>query len=66
MIDIDLNPVKILPSDHIVLKHYDYAVGVEKKNKVYEKVIYAVIATGVLVLINYVVKTADARDNEKD
>ena len=66
MIDIELNRVKILPSDHIAWKHYDYAVGVDKKNKVFERVIYAVIATGVLVLIYYVVKTADTRDNEKD
>lgn len=56
MIDIDLNSLKILPADHIALKDYDYAVGVEKKNKVLEKLIYAVITVGVITLIYYVVK----------
>jgi hypothetical protein len=66
MIDYDLNNIKILPANHIAFKDYDYVVGVDKTNKVIEKVIYAVIATGVVVLIYYVIKTADVRHNEKD
>jgi hypothetical protein len=56
MIDYDLNKIKILPADHIALKDYDYAVGVDKKNKVLEKLIYAVITAGVITLIYYVIK----------
>jgi hypothetical protein len=66
MIDYDLNKIKILPANHIAFKDYDYVVGVDKTNKVIEKVIYAVIATGVIVLIYYVIKTADTRHNEED
>jgi hypothetical protein len=56
MIDYDLNKIKILPADHIALKDYDYVVGVDKKNKVFEKLIYAVITAGVITLIYYVIK----------
>ena len=56
MIDYDLNKIKILPADHIALKDYDYVVGVDKKNKVLEKLIYAVITAGVIALIYYVIK----------
>lgn len=56
MIDIDLNNLKILPADHIALKDYDYVVGVDKKNKVLEKLIYAVITAGVITLIYYIFK----------
>jgi hypothetical protein len=66
MIDIDLNNLKILPTDHIAFKDYDYVVGVEKTNKVFEKIIFVAIATGLGVLIYYVIKTADTRHNEKD
>jgi len=66
MIDIDLNNLKILPTDHIAFKDYDYVVGVEKTNKVIEKIIFVAIATGLGVLIYYVIKTADTRHNEKD
>jgi len=66
MIDYDLNNIKILPANHIAFKDYDYVVGVDKTNKLIEKAIYAVIATGVVVLIYYVIKTADVRHNEKD
>jgi len=66
MIDYDLNRIKILPANHIAFKDYDYVVGVDKTNKVIEKVIYALIATGLGVLIYYVIKTADTRNNEKD
>ena len=66
MIDYDLNKIKILPADHIALKDYDYVVGVDKKNKVFEKVIFGLITAGVLTLIYFVIKTADTRHNEKD
>lgn len=56
MIDIDLNNLKILPTNHIAFKDYDYVVGVDKKNKVLEKLIYAVITAGVITLIYYVIK----------
>ena len=65
MIDYDLNKIKILPADHIAFKDYDYVVGVEKTNKVFEKIIFVVIATGLGVLIYYVIKTADIRQDEK-
>ena len=35
-------------------------------NKVFEKIIFGVIAAGALVLIYYVIKTSYPRDNEKD
>ena len=56
MIDYDLNKIKILPADHIALKDYDYAVGVDKKNKVLEKLIFAVITAGVITLIYNIIK----------
>ena len=56
MIDIDLNNLKILPTDHIALKDFDYVVGVDKKNKVLEKIIFGVITAGVITLIYYVFK----------
>jgi hypothetical protein len=56
MIDYDLNKIKILPANHIAFKDYDYVVGVDKKNKVLEKLIYAVITAGVITLIYYVIK----------
>jgi hypothetical protein len=61
MIDYDLNRIKILPANHIAFKDYDYVVGVDKKNKVFENVILGVIGAGTLVLIYYVVKYADER-----
>ena len=56
MIDVNRTPLRILSTDHIALKDYDYAVGVDKKNKVLEKLIYAVITAGVIALIYYVIK----------
>ena len=61
MIDIDLTQLKLLPAEHIALKDYDYAVGLEKKNKVLEKAIFGVITAGVLVLIYYVIKDEESR-----
>lgn len=66
MIDYDLNKIKILPANHIAFKDYDYVVGVDKKNKVFEKVIFGLITAGVITLIYFVIKTADTRNNEKD
>ena len=66
MIDIDLQNLKILPTDHIALKDYDYAVGVDKKNKVLEKLIFAVITAGVLVLIYYTIRYADERHKKQN
>ena len=34
MKDIDLTNVKLIPVDHIALKDYEFAVGVEKKKQV--------------------------------
>ena len=59
--DIDLTELKLLPAEHIALKDYDYAVGLEKKNKVLEKAIFGVITAGVLVLIYYVIKDEESR-----
>lgn len=64
MIDYDLNKIKILPADHIALKDYDYVVGVDKKNKVFEKVIFGLITAGVLLLIIYVIKDAESREKK--
>ena len=36
------------------------------KNKVFEKIIFGVIATSALVLIYHVIKTSYTRENEKD
>lgn len=65
MLDYDLNKIKILPADHIALKDYDYVVGIDKKNKVLEKLILGVIASGVLVLIYYVIKDANSRKDKE-
>ncbi len=59
--EIDLTELKLLPAEHLALKDYDYAVGLEKKNKVLEKVIFGVITAGVLVLIYYVIKDEESR-----
>ena len=61
MIDYDLNRIKILPADHIALKDYDYVVGVDKKNKVLEKLIYAIVTAGVITLIYYIIEDAKSR-----
>lgn len=64
MIDIDLNNLKLLPADHIALKDYDFAVGVEKRNKQLEKAILGIITVGVLVLIYYVIKDESNREKQ--
>ena len=61
MIDYDLNKIKILPADHIAFKDYDYVVGVDKKNKVFEKVIFGLITAGVITLIYFVIIDAESR-----
>lgn len=65
MIDYDLNKIKILPADHIALQDFDYAVGIEKKNKILEQIILGAIAAGVITLIYYVIKDAETRDKQK-
>ena len=61
MIDYDLNKIKILPANHIAFKDYDYVVGVDKKNKVFEKVIFGLITAGVITLIYFVIIDAESR-----
>jgi hypothetical protein len=64
MIDVNRNPLRILPTEHIAFKDFDYAVGVEKKNKLLEKAIFGLITAGVLVLIYYVIKDAESRNKK--
>jgi len=64
MVDIDLNQIKLLMPEHIALKDYDYAVGVDKRNKVLEKLIFAVVTAGVITLIYYVIKDANTREKK--
>jgi hypothetical protein len=58
--------MKIIPADHIALKDYDYAVGVDKKNKVLEKMVFGLITAGVLVLIYYTIKDAEERNKKQN
>jgi hypothetical protein len=64
MIDVNRIPLRILPAEHIAFKDFDYAVGVEKKNKLLEKAIFGLITAGVLVLIYYVIKDAESRNKK--
>ena len=64
MKDIDLTNVKLLPVDHIALKDFEFAVGVEKRNKLLEKTILGIIAAGVTVLIYFVIKDESERDKK--
>ena len=64
MIDVNRNPLRILPAGHIAFKDIDYVVDVEKTNKLLEKSIFGVIAVGVGVLIVYVIKDAKSRDKK--
>jgi hypothetical protein len=66
MIDVNKNPLIILPKEHISLKDFDYSVAVEKKNKLLEKAIFGIIATGVIALIYYTIKYADERYKKQD
>jgi hypothetical protein len=61
MMDIDLTELKLLPAEHIALKDYDYAVGLEKKNKLLGKAIFGLITAGVITLIYFVIIDADSR-----
>jgi hypothetical protein len=65
MIDYDLNKIKILPANHIVLKDFDYAVGVDKKNKALEKIVFGLITAGVLMLTYHTIKNAEERNKEQ-
>lgn len=64
MKDIDLTNVKLLPVDHIALKDFEFAVGLEKRNKLLEKTILGIIAAGVIVLIYFVIKDESERDKK--
>lgn len=64
MKDIDLTNVKLLPVDHIALKDFEFAVGLEKRNKLLEKTILGIIASGVIVLIYFVIKDESERDKK--
>ena len=66
MIDVNKNPIRILPEGHIAFKDFDYVVSVEKKNKVLEKAIFGIITVGVLVLIIYVIKDAESRNKKEN
>lgn len=66
MIDIDLQNLKILPTDHIALKDYDYAVGVEKENKILGNAILGIIAIALTVLTYYIIKDADERHKKQN
>ena len=59
--EIDLTQLKLLPAEHIALKDYDYAVGLEKKNKGLEKAIFGLITAGVITLIYFVIIDAESR-----
>ena len=62
MIDVNRNPLRILPAGHIAFKDIDYVVDVEKTNKLLKKSIFGVIAVGVLIF--YVIKDAKSRDKK--
>lgn len=64
MIDVNRNPLCILPEGHITFKDLDFVVGVEKKNKLLEKAIFGIITAGVLVIIFYIVKDAESRNKK--
>ena len=63
MKELDLSNLKLLPADHIALKDYEFAVGVEKRNKLLEKTILGIITAGVVILIYFVIK--DETDKHK-
>lgn len=65
MNEIDITKVKLLPVDHIALKDYDFAVGVEKKNKLLENTIIGIISVGLLVLTYYIIKDESNSDKQK-
>ena len=64
MVDVNRTALRILPEGHIVFKDLDYAVDVEKTNKLLEKAIFGIITIGVLVLIIYVVNDAETRNKK--
>jgi hypothetical protein len=64
MKDIDLTNVKLLPADHLALKDYEFAVGLEKRNKLLEKTILGIFSAGVLLIIYFVIKDESERDKK--
>lgn len=63
MIDLDVTDLKLFPNEHINLMDYEYAVGLENKNKTLEKAILGLISAGLIVLIYYIIK--DESNKEK-
>lgn len=66
MIDVNKNALIILPKEHIAFRDIDYAIGVDKKNKVLEELILGVIGAGTLLLIYYVIKNANERHKRQN
>ena len=62
MKEIDLTNVKLIPVDHIALKDYEFAVGLEKRNKLLEKTILGIFTAGVLLIIYFVIKDESDKD----
>ena len=48
MIDVNRNPLRILPAEHIAFKDFDYAVGVEKKINFLKKGFFGLFKQAVL------------------
>jgi hypothetical protein len=63
---IDFTTLEANPIPPPILELQKQNVILNGKNKVFEKIIFGVIATSALVLIYYVIKTSYPRENEKD
>lgn len=63
-IDLDLTNMRILPSNHIALKNYEYAEAVDKENKQLKSILYGILFTGIVALIIYNIK--DENDRQKN
>jgi hypothetical protein len=63
---VDISKVQLNPIPLPISELQNQNVILKGKNKVFEKIILGAIAAGTLLLIFFVIKTADTRDNEKD
>lgn len=63
---LDISKVQLNPVPLPIVELQEQNVILKGKNKVFEKVIFGLITAGVITLIYFVIKTADARHNEKD
>ncbi|MCX6172134.1 MAG: hypothetical protein NT048_04760 [Flavobacterium sp.] len=63
---LDITKVQLNPVPLPIVELQEQNVMLKGKNKVFEKVIFGLITAGVITLIYFVIKTADARHNEKD